>query len=272
MRSNPDGQCLICAWYKDNRPPEGMESRWKEMEWNRSGESDQWDRGMLDTSLGALLVHLLRSLQNFIALENLCIPSLPVVVTPSPGVGRMSKKLLSLSHHHPHQIQPGLLTAAQPFFHSLFIEILADPSLKVHHSPVLDMLSASLLNLHSNLEDLAPRILRQLCRNLETAVKDEIEARDGFSLVDVTSGAMVVVYLQALINITHWCLFGDVPRQHPLLQHNSLNRFWDASSFGETDDSEEILSPATKQPSTMSWILGVFASGGQKSSSLSGTN
>lgn len=206
-----------------------------------------------------LFVHLLRCLQNLISLEMQCIPSSPAAMTPN---ARQMKRSLSVGN----LIQPGLSSAAQPFFQSLVMDVLTNSSLADLHTPLLHMFSAALPHLHSQLDDFAPKILRQLCCNLEAGVMVE-KTRGEHSSKDCVSetagGAAIVNSVQALVNIILWCLFGEYPVQQVLLQHNPLNRFWDASQLGRTNDSEEALSPTSKQPSAMSWLLGVFATATQ---------
>ena len=221
------------------------------------------DTGALScVSLKVLFVHLLRCVQNLVSLEMQCIPSSPVAMTPG---GKQIRRTLSSSHR---SVQPGLSTTAQPFFQSLLMEVLANPSLLDLHSPLLHMLAACLPNLHNQLDDLAPKILRQLCQNLETTVtaekaKSERTSQTQGAMQEGTSGEAVVCYVQALADIILWCMFGEYPAQRVLLRHNLLNRFWDASRLGRTDDSEEVLSPTSKQPSAMSWLFGVFATATQ---------
>lgn len=210
-------------------------------------ESDQ----LLNAPLHVLFVHLLRSLQNLICLETQCIPSSPAAMTP-----RAKQMKRSLSSHH--LIQPGLSTATQPFFQSLLTDILANSSLSYLHPPLLHMLSAALPNLQADLDSLAPRILRQICRNLKSSVqgekmKNERSLGEGFS-----DGAAVVSNMQALVIIILWCLFGQYPTQQVSLKHNLLNRFWDVSQLSQTDDSEEAVSPASKQPTAMAWLVDIL--------------
>ena len=205
--------------------------------------------------LQVLFVNLLHCLHHLISLEIQCIPTSPAAMTPG---SKHAKRSLSSSALH---IHPGLSTAAQPFFQSLFIEILADSSLSPLHPHLLHMFSATLPHLSAQLDDLAPKILRQLCRNLETSVA----GGKSRSLSHETSsgGTAVVSNVQSLVNIILCCLFGEFPLESISLKHSSLNRFWDAGAVSRRDELEEVSTPTSKQPSTMSWLLGVFAGGGQ---------
>lgn len=219
----------------------------------KSSEADQ----LLKGPLHVLFVHLLRCLQNLVCLETQCIPSSPAAMTPK---GKQMKRSLSLNH----LIQPGLSTAAQPFFQSLLTDILANPSLSYLHPPLLHMFTAALPSLHGHLDSLAPRILRQLCRNLESSVQGDTEGSLGESGCD---GAGVVSNMQALVIIILWCLFGQYPTQEVSLKHNLLNRFWDVSPLNQTDDSEEAVSPASKQPTAMAWLVDILTATQSKAAS-----
>ena len=219
-------------------------------------ESDR----LLNAPFRVLFVHILRSLQNLISLETQCIPSSPAAMTPR---GKQMKR--SLSSHH--LIQPGLSTAAQPFFQSLLTDILANSSLSYLHPPLLHMFSAALPNLHGDLDSLAPRILRQLCRNLESSVQGEKMKAEGSSRESFSDGAAVVSNMQALVIIILWCLFGHYPTQQVSLKHNLLNRFWDVSQLSQIDDSEEAVSPASKQPTAMAWLVDMLTATQSKAAS-----
>ena len=205
-----------------------------------------------------LFVHLLRCLHNLISLEAQCIPASPAPVTPS-----LKRSLSSTNHIH-----PGLSTATQPFFEALLTDILADSSLPNLHVPLLHMFSAALPNLSTQLDSLVPKILRQLCRNLETSVHSDkrtmerVSSRENFDPrpVGCEDGTIVVGNVHALVNIIHYFLFGEFPtRRSGALRYNPLNRFWDASCLGCVDNSEEAISPTSKQQTAMSWLFGVFA-------------
>ena len=238
---------------------------------NKTGAAavvDGRDPQLPSVQLRVLFMHLLRCLQNLVSLDTQCIPSSPAALTPSTKHAK--KSLSNISN----LIQPGLCTVAQPFFQSLVTDILANPSLADLHSPLLHMFSATLPNLHGYLDDLAPKILRQLCQNLETGVlaektRSEQSSQDGVCVSESAGGGggmAIVSNLQALVNIILWCLFGENAVRQVSLKHNLLNRFWDASHLNQTDSSDEVVSPASKQPSAMSWLFGVFATAAQNKS------
>ena len=232
------------------------------------------ERGGVDqVSLRVLFIHILRCLHNLISLETQCIPSSPAAMTPN---ARHIKR--SLSSAATNCIQPGLKTAAQPFLEALIIDILANRSLTDLHTPLLHMFSAILPSIPGQLEDLAPKVLRQLCRNLETSVQTEkikmerVSSREGLDSCSSSAadgGLMVVSNVHALVNIILYFLFGEFPTRGVTLKHNSLNRFWDANCLGNADYSEEATSPTSKQPSTMSWLFGVFVNAAQNKAASS---
>ena len=210
--------------------------------------------------LQVMFVNLLRALHNLICLEAQCVPSSPAPITP----GRHTKRSLSST-----LIQSGLGTAAQPFFQSLVVDTLSNSTLCDLHQHLLHMFSATLPHLSAQLDDLAPKILRQLCRNLENTVAESATntrssegegPRDMRDTPRCGGGGMVVVgNVQALVNIVLCCLFGGFPPESVSLRHCSLNRFWDAGCASRSEESEVVVSPTSKQPSTMSWLFGVFA-------------
>ena len=213
--------------------------------------------------LQVLYVNLLRCLHNLISVETQCIPSSPAAMTPG---SKHTKKPLSSADTLVH---PGLSTVSQPFFQSLVIDTLADRSLSPLHPHLLHMFSATLPHLSAQLDHLAPKILRQLCQNLEATVTDSKSgsreaSRETLKSNGASSGGTAVVSnVQALVNIVLCCLFGEFPLQSVSLKHSSLNQFWDVGCVSRSDESEEVSTPTSKQPSTMSWLLGVFAGGGQ---------
>ena len=220
--------------------------------------------------LQVLFVNLLRSLRNLICLESQCIPSSPVPTTPSSSA-KHAKRSLSFPAGSA-IIHPGLSTAAQPFFQSLFVDTLADSSLSDLHPHLLHMFSASLPHLSTQLDTLAPKILRQICRNLEASVDAERHRSTGERESQSGCGgrgvAAVIGNLQALVHIILCCLFGEFPSEPVSLSHASLNRFWDVDCASRSEESEEATSPTSKQPSTMSWLLGVFAGQSKPAASL----
>lgn len=80
-------------------------------------------------------------------------------------------------------------------------------------------------------------------------------------------GAAVVSNMQALVIIILWCLFGEYPTQQASLKHNLLNRFWDVSRLSHTDDTEEVASPASKQPTAMAWLVDILTATQSKAAS-----
>lgn len=230
--------------------------------------------------LRSLFVHLLKLLQKLIELDAQCSlslnPTTPVSTFPQPSVSfvRQSSKLTSQLP----RIQPSLTTAAQPFFQALLLNILADPALASLHSTLLSMFTTILPNLLNQLDELAPKVLKQICKNLEMVVHLPKTAgatttgpeNDKHSTApQLFGGELAVSYMESLVAIILWCYFGDsqLPCSSELSQHVP-SMFWRVNTVSELDHSGDPLSPMLKQPSTMSWLFGVFSNSNPKGVAL----
>ena len=82
-------------------------------------------------------------------------------------------------------------------------------------------------------------------------------------------GELAVSYMESLVAIVLWCYFGDsqLTCLSELTQHVS-SMFWKANTITELEHSGDPLSPMLKQPSTMSWLFGVFSTSNQKGMAL----
>ena len=228
--------------------------------------------------LQSLFVHLLHLVQSLIALDAQCSigVSTPKPTTPLTRPASSSSSSLKTSLDLPPVIAD-VLTAAQPFFHGLLLLILEDTSLLALHGVVLSMLTSSLPFLGCVLDDLAPKILKQLCSNLDKThpqTESLVEKSPQSSEASLSSGKTVVCYLEALVAIALWCLFGKSLKEldsgnKPLrLHHHQLNLFWRTPDVKEAKEISESLSPTSKQPSPMSWLLGVFSTNAGHTSSV----
>ena len=230
--------------------------------------------------LRSLFVHLLKLLQKLIELDAQCSlslnPTTPVSTIPQPSVSfvRQSSKLTSQLP----RIQPSLTTAAQPFFQALLLNVLADPALASLHSALLCMFTTILPNLLNQLDELAPKVLKQICKNLEMvihlpktagATTTNPENDKHSTAPQLFSGELAVSYMESLVTIILWCYFGDsqLPCSSELRQHVP-SMFWKVNTIPELDHSGDPLSPMLKQPSTMSWLFGVFSNSNSKGVAL----
>ena len=245
---------------------------------NKSSPVDDSSTDEDKTSLETLFVHLLRCVQNLITLDAQCNPATPAsatLLTPN-----LKNPDISISQLPP--ILASLPTASQPLFQVLLLNILANSSLVHMHRHLLCMFAASLPNLRTHLDELAPKVLKQICRNLERAFLSEKE-REGHKSSrkyqrdsQLLSSDYIISYLESLVIITLWCLFGERPTDsnsgttQGQLNHRSLNMFWNGTTYTEAEDPSDILSPTSKQPSTMAWLFGVFTTSQRSSPSEGG--
>ena len=219
-----------------------------------------------DASVGeeSLFVHLLRLVQFMITLETHCNPTSAFL--PSSTVNKSKPKTVSGLP----SILPSLPTAAQPFLHVLLLDILADFSLSHLHKHLLCMFLASLPNLQNQLGELAPKVLKQLCKALDKALKSDKEASRNSQnntpqdfIFQKLGGDYIISCLESLVSTVLWCLFGEdsfeyLPSEGQL-KHHSPNQFLSTSSANETEDMSGSLTPSSRQPSTVAWLFGVFS-------------
>lgn len=244
---------------------------------------DGGDPGVI---LKSFFTHLLRVVQCLIVLDTQFSQSLPIKTNPplpSPTSDLVTfVSGVDISGPLP-SIVPGSATASQQFFREFLLQVLSEPTLACFHDDLLHMFMSTASNLLSQqLIDLAPRIVKQLCCNIEETVQSSAKGTK-VTRADSDEGSNIhlcILYFDCILAITTWCLFGDT-RLHPFrgeatpssagpvrchtqLHHRSLNPFFDVTRVKQADRTRDNLSPTSKQPSTMDWLLGVFT--GQKMS------
>ena len=238
------------------------------------------------TALGSLFVHLLKLVQSLITLDSQCqvctefsssksatTPlSLPTLTSVTAGI------ILSDGSELP-PVLSGITTASQPLFQTLLLDILADVSLSHLHKLVLAMFIAIMPNLLGHqIDELAPKILKQLCKNLEqprnTEKLQDHRANQKGKLSSKEKGILkqdTVSYLEAAISLILWCLFGEknggfsLPNEstlHADSSHQFIDLFWRVTSIAEKEEINLDLTPTLKQTSTIAWLLGVFSQKG----------
>ena len=257
---------------------------------NLKGETRPWNRlrgeqsalpSCFESAFTSLFVHLLKLLQKLVALDAQCSlalnPSTPIS-TVQPGVSfvKQSGKFISQLP----LIQPSLSTAAQPFFQTLLLDVLNDSSLISLHGTLLSMFTATLPNLLTQLDELAPKVLKQVCKNLEMILQSTKATESAHTGTEndrmhpissrLFSGELAASYMESLVAIVLWCYFSDgqviCP---PKLSQHVPSMFWKANTVSELEHTGDSLSPLLKQPSTMSWLFGVFSTSNQKGVTLS---
>ena len=248
-------------------------------------------------TLGSLFVHLLKLVQSLITLDSQChvcnkftgskstasTPfSLPTLSSVTAGI-----KLSDGSDLPP--VLSGITTASQPFFQTLLLDILSDVALNHLHTLVLVMFTTTMSNLIGHqIDELAPKILKQLCKNLEEPrAMDKLpehktagqkgslkSSREQNNLLKHNT----ISYLESAVTIILWCLFGEKnggfspcnEKGRPLSSsfqsdsshHQAINLFWRVTSIAEREEASLDLTPALKQTSAITWLLGVFSQKG----------
>ncbi len=235
--------------------------------------------------LKAFYSHLLRLVQCLVSLDTRFSQSLPILTSPqslSTDLVTVLSGVRIVGGESLPAISPGCATASQPFFRDFILRVLSTARLSAAFSDdLLHMFSRSLPNMLSQqVVELAPRVVKQLCRSIEGEVggrsdghHDEGDANTGRNNVQ-----RCILYFDAILSTTTWCLFGD--QSHPLLQkgeglqvggagktyhhhhlklhHRSPNLFYVLTPVKQVESARENFSPMNKQPSTMAWLLGVF--------------
>ena len=249
---------------------------WTELarQWESAGGGGAGSPGII---LRSLYVQLLRVIQCLIALDAQFSQSLPIEANPpsqsSDLVTVISGIRISTLAGLP-PVLPSCATASQPFFKTFMLQVLSDPSLSYFHDDTLCMFVSTISNLLSQqLTELAPKVVKQLCSNIERVMDDKASSRKNReSVKDMESNdiQLCIVYFDSILNITLWCLFGDpcfnsmagdslVRIPNFTLHHRSPNPFFDILGTKQvTENAKENFSPSQKQPSTMAWLLGVF--------------
>lgn len=263
-----------------------------------SGRNGVWsDRDQLSQLSGgsdpgvilkSFYMHLLRVVQCLIALDTQFSQSLPIethtplqssdLVTVVSGVN-ISGSLPAVS--------TSCATASQPFFREFLLRILSDSAFSCFHDNLLCMFTGTIANLLSQqLTDLAPKVIKQLCANIEGGVAHVGSKERGAESSD-GDVQLCIVYFDSILRIMIWCLFaenyncqlineqsgsaGGVASSSSSqfrLHHRSPNPFFDMIRVKQVENAKESFSPMSKGPSTMAWLLGVLTA--QKITSSTG--
>ena len=265
--------------------------------WSELGR--QWQLEEMESShvgdhpgvvLRALFSHLLRLVQCLVSLDTRFSQSLPILTTPQAVSTDLVTVLSGVrlttggSDSLP-AVSPSCATASQPFFREFVLQVLSSPQLSsaaaTFHDDLLHVFSAALPNMLSQqIAELAPRVVKQLCGNIEGSVgsqREDEERSAGSRQAGNGDAQLCVLYFDAVLSTAMWCLFGDQP--HPLqkgegslqvggagcahhrrlkLHHRSSNPFYSLTRVKQVESARENFSPMNKQPSAMAWLLGVF--------------
>jgi hypothetical protein len=235
--------------------------------------------------LMAFYSHLLRVIQCLVAMDTQFSQSLPINSRPPPEPNNLVTVVsgVTVSSATLPAITPNCATASQPFLREFLLQVLSNATLSCLHDNLLCMFTNTLPNLMSQqLTDLAPPVVKHLCVNIEVLVTDGFGSSEAHHGRNAASGCAqhCVMYFDSILRITMWCLFGNSqPHFHPDQQHPGAavshlsiyhrlpDPFYHILRVKQVESSKENFSPLNRQPSTMSWLLGVFTA--QRSNSES---
>ena len=235
---------------------------------------------VLDSQLGLSLEGETRSRHQYTVSSNM-----PDLVSITSGV-----KLLDISggsrRYSLPSILPSSMTASQPYFKQFLLHVLRSSSLSSFHDDLLHMFSGTISNfLHHQLLELAPNLVKQLCANIERVASPppkrsrQLSSKEGKT--SLSDGHFCVIYLNSILDIIWWCLFGKGAEASSVgrtsratkvgftLLSRLPNPLYSILQVMQAGTTKESLTPTLKQPSAMSWLLGVF-SASQKTTTLPG--
>lgn len=224
--------------------------------------------------LKSFYTHLLRVVQCLIAMDTQFSQSLPIKTRPPTKSSDLVTVVsgVTISGSLLPAVTPSCATASQPFLREFLLQMLSDPALSCLHDSLLCMFTGTVPNLLSQqLTDLAPRVVKHLCMNIEGFVVGSNEAQGSSGKSTDGNVQLCIVYFDSILTITTWCLFGNT-RPHPIhdseqpgagvshfrLHHRPPDPFFDVLRVKQAEGAKESFSPLNKQPSTMAWLFGVF--------------
>ena len=313
------GKPLLCCGQSCDK---GKFSLWKQL-LIQHNQREEMCRGQLPSSssssslssqssdpsitLSSLFVHLLKLVQSLVTLDSQChvcnkltAGSKSTASTPF-SLPTLSSVMAGIKLSDGNDLPPvlsGITTASQPFFQILLLDILSDVTLSHLHTLVLAMFTTTMPNLIGHqIDELAPKILKQLCKNLEqpsrTVDKVSEQNKTAGQKGSLRSSFLkeqndplrntrnTISYLESAVTIVLWCLFGEKnggfspcnEKGRPLYSssyqldgshhhHQSINLFWRVTSISEREEANLDLTPALKQTSAITWLLGVFSQKG----------
>lgn len=192
----------------------------------------------------------------------------PTTLRPALATPTSSSGLSTATGEWLPPVVSSLPTASQPFLHSLVMDVLSDSLLTHLHSSLLQFTAALLPNLmDQQLAELAAKLLKQICYNLENISPTTPKGKR-------SNGRLVILYLSSLCSILSWCMYGEIEPtslDQEWVTVRTLTPYWNQLLVTETLEEDDRLSPTSRAPSTMSWLLSVFSTSSQMSKTLSGS-
>ena len=201
------------------------------------------------SSAYSLYLQLLRLVYCLLLLDSQCYSEEPVK--------GLENNTLSLLPNHP--------TASQPLFQHLVSLALVTPSLPSHQTAFMALFKLSLPLLNHQLHQLAPLVLKQVCKNLSEMIKTGVDDRNRMGGCD---NQRLVTHVELLTSIVHHCLLENVNQSSSFLYYQLPDPFSNLPSTDlqfRHDSASSKISSSDKQVSTISWLFGgLFGAVGEK--------
>ena len=222
-------------------------------------------------TLQSFFTQLLLLVYALVALETQCHSKQTAKVTTPQTDRPQSSGLRTSTNEWLPPVLPSVPTASQQFFQELVLDVLSDQKLTHLHETLLHLITALLPNLLDyQLAELGSKVLKQLCSNLEElSSSSKVKHR----LRGEWTGRQTTLYLSSVYSIISWSLFGET-RPSPEEErsgYKTINPYWRKIRVTDSEEQESSLTPTSRQPSTMSWLLSVFSTSSQMNKSLTGT-
>lgn len=208
----------------------------------------------------SLFLQLLRALYCLILLEAVMIKDSPL------------ESVVVISESSQYVYIPSYSLTSQSMLHELVLEPFSQTIDSNVHIPLLAFISVSLPFWKDSLERIAPKLVKNICRNLANLLKKKFmdennEYTEYTNSIHVLhyNNELIVSYLQTLTTIVHYCLTSMEIRSHNLpLNYQCSDLFWDVYSFQISSKLQETLPTKTvtmdhKRSFSFSWIFsGIF--------------
>ena len=194
---------------------------------------------------------------------------------------------------------PGNAVTSQPMFLHIVNSILSSVSFSHIHIQLLSILKLSLSSFKEDLDVIAPKILKLICKNIKEIIKRKAHSEtsippntvDEFSIENssnsntqfsCSSNELIVAYIQAISSIVHYCLLPNIcdndvvpfPKANasslnPVLHYQVPDPFWDLPSTNHHNmespfqvSAKSAYNQQEKSSSMFAWLFGGAFSGG----------
>ena len=240
--------------------------------------------------LQPLFLQLLKALY-----YEICLESLAANVAKSPMSLKKTAKKNTNSDDKMVSYVPGSSLVTQPLFFHIINSILSRSHLVLQQTYVLSIFCHSLWHFRDSLEHIAPKILKQVYRNLKELLaeknshsvntslsvtsRNDLQARRrssessspwrGSNGIPCQTSELVAVYLNTISNIVHFCLLLNCNREAsaksnttrasvPPLHYQIVDPFWNLTGphQSEYESSTRLTTSSAVTPEKSSFNLG----------------